>query len=174
MRPLLFVCTITVIYIFCVDPGLAFTEKLHNVCKYGTFCNYILNGVTKTLYGFFQTDSDSICLQTRIQECSCYEMLILKDLWVPRWPHLDTLDVNILWRQASKAYHPDKLDSQYDGDKSAPFMFLQECRDIFRHPVARNEYVYIQNFQITSNTKMMCTLCTSPSTMYTSCTLCIF
>ena len=133
-----------------VHYAIAFGMALKDICLSGVYCNYVVDGFTKTIYGLLniKQDSQQICLQERIEECSCYEMLTLDKTWIPNWPRLDKLDVKQLTRQTSKKYHPDHLVATYSGDRNNPFIFLMKCSTLFQHPDLRKEYVTYVQFDV--------------------------
>eukprot|EP01084_Bolivina_argentea_P176716 305752_1 len=119
-----------------------FSFKLKDICRTGSYCSFFVSGVKRTFYGLYgkNTDIQTFCLQPRIQECSCYEMLILEKSWTPHWPKLDEVDVKRLRRQSVKIYHPDTLDQNYTGNRNDPFIFLEKCFLIFQDPELRKDY----------------------------------
>ena len=129
-----------------LHPTDAFSIPLSSICSPDSTCYYILNGVRRTLYGseLYNTDNDNLCMQTRIKECSCQEMLLLKKSWnAETWPLLDATDAKRLRNRAVKVYHSDHLPDNYQGNINEPIMYLQQCYSIFIHPQLRKEYVYV-------------------------------
>eukprot|EP01083_Nonionella_stella_P237193 832326_1 len=121
----------------CITGTNAFTIKLGDICKSGSWCHYFMDGTKKIIYGADKgeiPDSDSVCLQQKIEQCSCYEILLLEKSVIPSWPKIDATDVRKLRRHASKIYHSDVLYKNYSGDTSAPFIFLQKCAVFFQNP----------------------------------------
>ena len=118
----------------------AFSVKLQDICGAKSYCRFIFNGAKRVLYGYQANSDNNICMEAKIEECSCYEMLLLQKSWIPdTLPKLDATDVKQLYRRAVKKYHPDLIDNNFQGNKQTPFMFLQKCYSFFTHPSIRLE-----------------------------------